>query len=198
MKKVFLTPLVSLIVPFSLIHAANDEARVPVTVTIKTPTLGWKLKIQSAHTRGDQLLLVCLANPPGGVGLTAIGKASDTIQLGKGLADRKRVVYLLGKTWNWDQEGVIGVTPKELQKHLEGSQPVYTAKDGKAAKPLKGNDDDFIGLSYEKAVELAKQRKLPCRVVLKDGRPLPATMDHRPDRLNFVLENNVVTKVRRG
>lgn len=174
----------------------------PVEVSIDTPSAGWSLKIKSAHTRGDKLLVVCQLTAPGGVSASVISKAKDSIQLSKELAGMKRDIYLLGKTWNWGK-GYTAVTQEQLKTHLKGSKSVYTAKPGKEAaaaaeKKLKGDDTDFIGLSYKEAVALAKKRKLAQRIMMKDGKSQMGTMDFNRKRLNFTIVKGIVTAVRRG
>lgn len=68
------------------------------------------------------------------------------------------------------------------------------------AVPLSKSPEpkDFIGLTLEKAQALAKTHKLRHRVVMIDGKPLPVTRDHRPERLNFTVEKGKVTKVTKG
>ena len=191
------TFLLSTSLLFTIVLSAQTAMK-PVEISIDTPSSGWSLKIQSAHTHGDKLLVVCQLSHAGGVSLSVISKVKDSIQLPEKQANMKREVYVLGKTWNWGK-GYTAVTPEQLKAHLKDSQAVYAAKAEKApAKKLKGNDSDFVNLKYEEAVTLAKKRKLKYRIVSKDGRSLPVTMDHRPDRLNFTIVKGVVTAVRRG
>jgi len=183
----------------TVVYAQADTK--PVVVSIDTPSSGWSVKIQSAHTHNDKLLVVCQLSHGGGVSLSVISKVNDTIELPENLAAMKREIYVLGKTWNWGK-GYTAVTDKELKTHLKGSKSIYTVKaeneDQAPAKKLKGDHSDFINLKYENAVTLAKQRKLPHRIVKKDGVFLPVTRDYRPNRLNFSLEKGIVTHVSRG
>ncbi|MEJ6572484.1 MAG: hypothetical protein QNL01_05755 [Akkermansiaceae bacterium] len=180
---------------------STQAAMKPVEVSMDTPSSGWSLKIKSAHTRNNKLLVVCQLSHAGGVSLTVISKVKDSIQLPEKQANMKREIYVLGKTWNWGK-GYTAVTPEQLKIQLKDSQAVYTAKNEKGAKEpaakIKENDSDFVNLKYKDAVALAKKRKLKYRIVKKDGRSLPVTMDHRPNRLNFTLVKDIVTAVRRG
>ncbi|MDF1737824.1 MAG: hypothetical protein P1U86_01595 [Verrucomicrobiales bacterium] len=61
-----------------------------------------------------------------------------------------------------------------------------------------GTDFDFEGLSEKEAGSLAEKRDLKHRVVERDGQPLPATRDFRPDRVNFTVKAGKVISVSRG
>ena len=65
-------------------------------------------------------------------------------------------------------------------------------------RQVDGTDADFKGLSEADAAALAEKRQLKHRVVERDGKPLPATRDMRPDRVNFTVTAGKVTKVSRG
>lgn len=84
---------------------------------------------------------------------------------------------------------------------LSGCQE-KTPQDGPAEVPsapsMEGKDSDFVGLTVEAGEALAKKRGLSHRVVARDGQHFPATMDYRPDRLSFSIENSRITKVTRG
>lgn len=52
----------------------------------------------------------------------------------------------------------------------------------------------YIGLSEDEAVDKAQNRNAPYRVVRRDAESLPITHDLRPNRLNFEIDNGIVTK----
>lgn len=54
------------------------------------------------------------------------------------------------------------------------------------------SNQDYVGLNESEAVELAEERDRPHRVVHRDGEDLPVTMDLRPERINFWVEDGVV------
>jgi len=68
------------------------------------------------------------------------------------------------------------------------------------AKPGPTADDpnSFIGLTEMEAVEAATRLELPNRIVERDGKNFPVTRDYRPNRLNFVIEKGLVTRVSTG
>ncbi len=77
-----------------------------------------------------------------------------------------------------------------------GSSPAdASAEPAASALPTP---DSFVGLTLEAASERAEKADLPHRVVKKDGESLPVTRDYRPERLNFVVEKGLVTKVTNG
>ena len=52
---------------------------------------------------------------------------------------------------------------------------------------------DFVGLTEEAAATLAKEKGVPFRVIMRDGAPLPATMDYRPGRINAEVKDGIVS-----
>ena len=95
--------------------------------------------------------------------------------------------------------------------HAEKSEPPAKPKVEKPAKPPVTNpnrpmknqpapegDNVFIGMDLKSAEEHAKKNDLIHRVVERDGKPLPATRDYRPNRVNFSVKGGKVVKVNRG
>ena len=58
--------------------------------------------------------------------------------------------------------------------------------------------DTLIGLPLQQVQAACDAAKVPHRVVERDGEPLPATMDYRPERLNFKVKDGKVTAVNNG
>lgn len=56
----------------------------------------------------------------------------------------------------------------------------------------------FIGLPIKEAEEKAKKADLPYRIIKQDGQDFPVTRDYHPARLNFTVENGLVTEVKNG
>lgn len=73
-------------------------------------------------------------------------------------------------------------------------------KPGASKQPPKidSTDNAFIGLNEEQAQSLAKARKLRFRVIMRDGKHLPATKDMRQDRVNATIVDGKITATRRG
>lgn len=55
--------------------------------------------------------------------------------------------------------------------------------------------EGYIGLSEAEAVAKATQDNKTSRVVARDEETIPITLDYSPSRLNFSLQNGLVTKV---
>jgi hypothetical protein len=53
-------------------------------------------------------------------------------------------------------------------------------------------DDDLIGLSVTEAKAVLAKRDMILRVVKRDGRPCIGTRDVRPNRVNVIVDNNVI------
>ncbi len=85
------------------------------------------------------------------------------------------------------------VRPPISETQKEAPEPVNKAPINKAPEAK-----DFIGLTLVKAQALAKEHKIPCRVVMVDGKARRVTKDMRPDRLNFTVVKGKVTKVKKG
>ena len=62
----------------------------------------------------------------------------------------------------------------------------------------KTADMKFIGLPVNAALAQAKAANIPARIVQIDGVNQPVTMDYRPDRYGFIVENGKVTAIKRG
>ena len=60
---------------------------------------------------------------------------------------------------------------------------------------VASDEDEYIGLTEEEAMNKAGQENRPARVVERDGDMIPITMDLVHGRLNFSIENGSVYKV---
>jgi len=88
-----------------------------------------------------------------------------------------------------------------VQNNLSiGAEKAEVESKPMSAKPQPTADDpnSFIGLTEMEAVEAANRLELPNRIVARDGKHFPVTRDYRPNRLNFVIEKGLVTRVTTG
>jgi hypothetical protein len=60
------------------------------------------------------------------------------------------------------------------------------------------NDQDFIGMSYQDAMESCQAHGIICRIANVNGMPRCLTEDYDLERLNFSIVNDKVISVRRG
>lgn len=58
--------------------------------------------------------------------------------------------------------------------------------------------ESYVGLTVDEAGAEADDDGRPWRIVEEDGEPLPVTLDHNPERLNFVVVDGRVTQVTTG
>lgn len=67
----------------------------------------------------------------------------------------------------------------------------------KQSKPKQVENDvnSYLGMAEEAALTKAKEARVLARVVERDGRPLPTTMDFREGRLNLTVADGKVAKV---
>lgn len=59
-------------------------------------------------------------------------------------------------------------------------------------------DATYVGLSKDDAIAAAEEAQVPWRIEREDGEDFALTMDYRPDRVNFTVEDGVITAVRAG
>ena len=91
------------------------------------------------------------------------------------------VAYLTGQTVS---------TPDQQQTE----ESTNDQTDDQANEP--GDDAQrYIGLPETDAMAQAAESNTPARVIERDGESLPATMDLRPGRLNFTVEDGRVSDV---
>lgn len=99
---------------------------------------------------------------------------------------------------------VVSILTLAIACREETAPPASSESAGEEpAKPeakaaLPEDDTAFVGMKLGDAEKLAEERGLKHRVVERDGKPLPATKDYRPDRINFSVEKDVVVKTSRG
>lgn len=60
------------------------------------------------------------------------------------------------------------------------------------------NPASLVGKPLDKVKAACDAAGIPNRVIELDGQGLPATMDYRPERLNFAVKDGVITKVTTG
>ena len=60
---------------------------------------------------------------------------------------------------------------------------------------LKHNLQQYIGKTPKQADAIAKKVGMIIRATCIDGEPLMGTCDYRLDRINVVIENNIITAV---
>lgn len=58
--------------------------------------------------------------------------------------------------------------------------------------------ETLVGLPHKEAKALADKAKIPNRVIKRDGKNLPTTMDFVDNRLNFTVVKDIVTAVKKG
>jgi hypothetical protein len=185
----------SLILSLALILplAAETPPVSEIKVSMEVPSPAWKLKVESVHKKDGKLLVVTRTKKSDGIFTQQVTEVSDTVKLPQDLADMPREIYLVDATWTTSEanKDIKVVTQDELDEKLAGSTNVYQAKKEITA-------DDFLELELTKAEELAKDNKLPYRVVDVDGKPRPVTLDLRMDRFNFHVKDGKVIKVTKG
>lgn len=67
-----------------------------------------------------------------------------------------------------------------------------------APEPDATQPETLVGVDVKKAGEAADRADIRWRIVEEDGKPRPATMDYRPDRLNFIVKDGKVIRVNKG
>ena len=92
------------------------------------------------------------------------------------------------------------ITPTEKIPSKEVKKKVVKPESPQAKKetPLVDDDRQFVGLTRDEAMALAKKLGVPARVVSVDGEKMMMTMDYSRDRRNFTIVQGKVVKVTRG
>lgn len=62
----------------------------------------------------------------------------------------------------------------------------------------KNVKSSYVGLSEKDAINKANNENRIYRVIMRDDDSFPVTTDYLPDRLNFVINNNLVKKASCG
>ena len=74
-----------------------------------------------------------------------------------------------------------------------------TATEAPAAPSIDvSKPDSLVGMPLKKVQAACDAAEVLHRVVEIDGKPQMVTMDYRPERLNFAVENAVIIKVTTG
>lgn len=58
--------------------------------------------------------------------------------------------------------------------------------------------EHFVGIPYRKAKIIANIAEVPHRLVKRDDKIIPIEDDYNPQRINFTVDNNIVTDVTFG
>lgn len=64
--------------------------------------------------------------------------------------------------------------------------------------PAGLSDRPYFGLTKQEAAALAAGEGRRWRIIREDGKSKPVTRDHRPDRLNFTVEQGLIVRVTKG
>lgn len=190
--KAFIFTLISLLFAGQSPVLSAEKPEAAVTFSIDVPDPGWKLSIVGIFEKGGKLLVIGEATHNGNMSAAVISQATSKALMDEEFAELPKIYYLLGRTWNWGK-GYSPITEEERKVLIKDAETVEFSLAG--SKPGK---DDFIGLSLEKAQALADKHSLVHRVVMVDGKPRPATLDFRPDRLNFTVVKGKVSEVSKG
>lgn len=89
--------------------------------------------------------------------------------------------YKMHPSWDTDKDGL-----NDCEK--DGSCDDFVGY----SQPRFSKETNYEGLSIEAAQKMAESNGVAFRVVMKEGKPLPATMDYRPGRINAAVENDKV------
>ena len=97
----------------------------------------------------------------------------------------------------------IGVLAACGSSSKPASAPTTNAPTTRAAPSTTSVPSDpkfaaYIGLTVDAATAKAKADGRAARVIEKDGVSQPASLDYNPERLNFAVTDNKVTRVTTG
>lgn len=83
---------------------------------------------------------------------------------------------------------ISSCTSQTVPENSDGTIPENPTSE----EDTQTEENDYIGLTEQEAVELAKEKGEIFRVVIRDNEPLMATMDYRPGRINANVEDGIV------
>lgn len=92
---------------------------------------------------------------------------------------------------------VIGVAAALIwQNYANAPTDDNTTSQQEEPTPADPNDtEQYVGMTEEDALRCAKENNKTARVIERDGDAVPSTMDLRAGRLNFSVEDGIVTGV---
>tara|TARA_B100001057_G_scaffold319868_1_gene320099 strand:+ start:909 stop:1541 length:633 start_codon:yes stop_codon:yes gene_type:complete len=134
MRKIFL------FLAFALSSIAGNwtQAREStVSVQLKVPDGGWKIRIDQVYQTPTHLLAVSKLERSPGLAIQVISQAKDSVQVKAPKLPIRH--YVLGKTWNWPNKVPYAFLsdPKEITKKVAGAKLVFQAKAKPAPKAPK-------------------------------------------------------------
>lgn len=196
MKPIFpLLAIACLLTPALTASDSNPTLR----IEIQTPSPLYDLEITHVYRADDHLIIIGESHKSelGLVSKTVMGKASDSIDLlDPELAKLPRKIYIV-QAWNYS-EGYTFISKAQIPGIIQGAKLIYQSESALAKNTKKPKAQDLIGMHIDAATTLCKEHDIPSRIVSVDGQPRPTTMDFRPNRLNFHVENGKVVKVTKG
>ena len=98
--KSFVTLSVLMLFALGSLALAEDQE---ISVGFQVPASNYGVKIQEVHQVGDEVWVISKVTGGGGIGLTVISDAKDSIKL-KEKVEGKIVHKVLGKSWNWGKD----------------------------------------------------------------------------------------------
>jgi hypothetical protein len=93
---------------------------------------------------------------------------------------------------------VIAVTDEYLEFPTVDRSPAPVPEpnpDGPVAPLTPESSQTLIGMTEDEASKMATTNGWAVRIAMRDGEPFTLTMDYRQDRVNLMVEKNLVTKV---
>jgi len=191
---------------FQQAKPANEQAWIPVLKIMDArpgDVLAWrKTTLKRGSTTGHVLMIAGLPvrEPDGRVRMrvldsTSAPHANDTRAKGESGIGAGDMWFETDATGAATAFYVNATKPKSAIKQIRIGR--LQDLDGKKAADHP-DDKVFLGLGKKQAATLAVERKHTSRVIEEDGKVAPLTMRIIESRLNFVVENGVVVRVRRG
>lgn len=111
---------------FSACSTVAEKEEGDVTVSLQAPDTTWSLQIRGVFLMDQEIRVVAeLSQERGGMGAMMITTVSDTVSLD--LPDFPVSVYVIGKTWKWENEEDITFVEGwgDLDPLLKDGQRLY-------------------------------------------------------------------------
>jgi len=134
---------------FSLAGTWTQARESTVSVQLKVPDGGWKIRIDRVYQTSTHLLVVSKLERSRSLAIQVISQAKDSVKVKAPKLPVRH--FVLGKTWNWpNQEPVTFLSdPEELTKHIAGAKLFFQAK--AKPEPKAPNQINYI-VVYKKEI----------------------------------------------
>lgn len=94
---------------------------------------------------------------------------------------------------------LLGIASCQTEADKSSSKEPEPTPEAPADPPINiSKPESLVGKPLDKVKAACDSAEIPNRVIELDGEGLPATMDYRPERLNFAVKDGIIIRVTTG